>query len=68
MKFKGLAFPSQFFCFTYDWFTLDCSSVMAVVTCLIGLHYGHIIVHFKVTQQIFSIFLFLSPSMKFFFH
>ncbi|EEF50159.1 conserved hypothetical protein [Ricinus communis] len=23
------------------------SSVMAVVTCLIGLHYGHIIVHFK---------------------
>ncbi|KAF9600556.1 hypothetical protein IFM89_010042 [Coptis chinensis] len=24
------------------------SSVMAVVTCMIGLHYGHVIVHFKV--------------------
>lgn len=27
---------------------LCCSSLMAIVTCFIGLHYGHIIVHFKV--------------------
>ena len=28
------------------------SSVMAIVTCLIGLHFGHIIVHFKVINYI----------------
>lgn len=31
-----------------------CSTVMAVVTCLVGLHYGHIIVHFKVSYCSFT--------------
>lgn len=32
-----------------------CSSLMAIVTCLIGLQIGHVIVHFKVI-------IFLSPD------
>ncbi|KAK7266351.1 hypothetical protein RIF29_18995 [Crotalaria pallida] len=27
------------------------SSTMAIVTCLVGLHYGHVIVHFKHYQK-----------------
>ena len=42
-----------------------CSSVMAIVTCLVGLHYGHIIVHFKVTYSTLSkILYFLITSVS----
>ncbi|WRX09130.1 Heparan-alpha-glucosaminide N-acetyltransferase [Theobroma cacao] len=34
-------------CLWMDLVFSGCSSVMAMVTCLVGLHYGHIIVHFK---------------------
>ncbi|XP_075658534.1 uncharacterized protein LOC142628322 isoform X1 [Castanea sativa] len=45
------------------------SSVMAIVTCLVGLHYGHIIVHFKVIHihgiaclpSVIEVFSFFSP-------
>ncbi|XP_010249387.1 PREDICTED: heparan-alpha-glucosaminide N-acetyltransferase [Nelumbo nucifera] len=36
------------------------SSVMAIVTCLIGLHYGHIIVHFKDHKE--RIFQWMIPA------
>ncbi|XP_031256111.1 heparan-alpha-glucosaminide N-acetyltransferase [Pistacia vera] len=39
------------------------SSVMAVVTCLIGLHYGHIIVHFKDHRDRMRNFVILSSSL-----
>ncbi|KAE8663740.1 U2 small nuclear ribonucleoprotein A' [Hibiscus syriacus] len=39
------------------------SSVMAVVTCLVGLHYGHMIVHFKDHRD--RIRLWLIPSSAF---
>ncbi|XVF14694.1 hypothetical protein REPUB_Repub09cG0083300 [Reevesia pubescens] len=39
------------------------SSVMAMVTCLVGLHYGHIIVHFKDHRD--RIRLWLIPSSAF---
>ncbi|XVE83445.1 hypothetical protein DITRI_Ditri16bG0089100 [Diplodiscus trichospermus] len=39
------------------------SSVMAMVTCLVGLHYGHIIVHFK--DHMDRIRLWLIPSSGF---
>ncbi|GLU06652.1 hypothetical protein SLE2022_236610 [Rubroshorea leprosula] len=49
------------------------SSVMAIVTCMVGLHYGHIIVHFKehrdrIRQWIMlsSFLLFLGLSLDFF--
>ncbi|XP_038997406.1 heparan-alpha-glucosaminide N-acetyltransferase-like [Hibiscus syriacus] len=39
------------------------SSVMAIVTCLVGLHYGHILVHFKDHRD--RIRLWLIPSSAF---
>lgn len=36
-----------------------CSSVMATVTCLIGLQFGHVIIHFKVMDGLpFNLFLY----------
>lgn len=50
-------------------FLCACSSMMAIVTCLVGLHYGHIIVHFKVIHIhgtaclpfVIEVFSFFSP-------
>lgn len=36
----------------YSGTLLNCSSVMAIVTCLIGLHFGHIIIHLKVVTTL----------------
>ena len=42
---------------------------MAIVTCLIGLHFGHIIVHFKVKNIVFMlshlIFISCLPELNF---
>ena len=44
-----------------------CSTVMAVVTCLVGLHYGHIIVHFKVSDTLYIV-KFLCGNQRFLIH
>ncbi|KAL0286065.1 UNVERIFIED_CONTAM: Heparan-alpha-glucosaminide N-acetyltransferase [Sesamum radiatum] len=46
-----------------QWSLLSNSTVMAIVTCLIGLQFGHIIVHFKDHRN--RLLLWLSPSSAF---
>ncbi|MBA0781327.1 hypothetical protein Gotri_002260, partial [Gossypium trilobum] len=59
-----LRFAYSFFPYPLNYLVCSgCSSVMAMVTCLVGLHYGHIIVHFK--DHADRIRLWLIPSSAF---
>lgn len=58
-----LELPLVLSVFTVNLILSFCSTMMAIVTCLIGLQFGHVVVHFKDHRN--RLLLWLAPSSAF---